>query len=202
MTSASHDALEQCARAANLPLRATPCPRSPPGPATARHGLNGLYLQLQALDQFGGNGGDALLRRCRKRHPRIGMRIVEHDPQTRAIHIVVARTNRAGELRQLQRRRSRVREIEIRILRRVRLEWRVSQKLHQDAAGVVHQVAEALRNQNSRLHRAAWAAPIDRDRNPAAAFPGDLDGAGRLVWIRDDSHVGYIWLYTTDAYFG
>jgi hypothetical protein len=76
------------------------------------------------------------------------VRIAEDDPQARAVYLVVTRADGAGKLREFERERRGVSEIEIRVLRRVSLEWRMSEEIHQHAAGVIHKIAKALTNEN------------------------------------------------------
>src|SRR6266852_1065216 len=81
----------------------------------------------------------------------LGVRILENDPQARAIALVTTRADGASELRQFERERGGVSEIEVGVLGRVRLVGRMGKKIHEDAAGVVDEVAKALRNKD-RVH--------------------------------------------------
>src|SRR5580693_1044087 len=105
----------------------------------------GLQLsELEASDEFSRDGGDALLGRLRERSSRLGVGIAENDPDARAVGLVAARTDRAGELREFERQRRRMGEIEFRVLGRIRLERRVGEEIHEHAAGVINEVAETL----------------------------------------------------------
>src|SRR5713226_2028525 len=84
----------------------------------------------------------------RKGGSRLGVRILENDPQAGAVALITAGADRASELRQFERRRGRVSEIEIGVFRRVRLVRRMGKESHEDAAGVVNQVAKTLGNKN------------------------------------------------------
>jgi hypothetical protein len=79
------------------------------------------------------------------------MRISENDPQAGAIAFVAAGANGAGQLREFERERGRVSEIEIGVLRRARLIRRMGKEIHEDAAGVINKVTETLRDED-RVH--------------------------------------------------
>jgi hypothetical protein len=104
---------------------------------------------LQAFDEFGGDGRDAFLGPGRKRGSRLGVRISENDPQAWAVALITAGANGAGQLREFERERGRVSEIEIGVLRGARLVRRVGEKIHEDAAGVINEVTETLRDEDS-----------------------------------------------------
>ena len=105
--------------------------------------------ELQAFDELGGDGRDAFLRRGRKRGSWLGVRISEHDPQAGAVALITAGANGAGQLREFERKRGRVSEIEIAVLRRARLVRRMGEKIHEDAASVINEVTETLRDEDS-----------------------------------------------------
>jgi hypothetical protein len=105
--------------------------------------------ELEAFDEFGGDGGDAFLRRRRKRGSRLSVGILENDPQARAIALVTAGADGASELRQFERQRGGVSEIEVGVFRRVRLVRRMGEEIHEDTAGVIHEVAKTLRDEDS-----------------------------------------------------
>jgi hypothetical protein len=105
--------------------------------------------KLEAFDEFVDDGGDALLRHQRKGRSRLGMRILENDPQAGAVALIVAGADGAGELSQFERERRRMREIEAGLFRRVRLERWMSEQIHKDAASVIDQVTETLRDKDS-----------------------------------------------------
>ena len=60
-------------------------------------------VQLQASDKLRDDGSDALLRRLRKRGSRLGVRVSENDPQARAVTLVPAGADGAGQLREFER---------------------------------------------------------------------------------------------------
>jgi hypothetical protein len=103
---------------------------------------------LEAFDELGGNGGDAFLRPRRKRGAWLGVRISENDPQARAVTLITAGADGAGQLREFERRRGRVSKIEIGVLRRIRLVRRMGKEIHEDAAGVINEVTETLRDED------------------------------------------------------
>jgi hypothetical protein len=103
-----------------------------------------MLCKLETLDEFVDDGGDAFLGYRREGCTGLGMRILENDPQAGAVGLVVAGANGAGELGEFERQGRRMSEIEAGILRRVLLERGMGEEIHEDAAGVVHQVAEAL----------------------------------------------------------
>ena len=100
--------------------------------------------ELEAFDEFFGDGGDALLGGLGERGSVLGVGIAEDDPDAGAVGFVAAGTDGAGELREFERQRRGMREIEIGVLRRVGLVGRMGEEVHEDAAGVVHEVAETL----------------------------------------------------------
>src|SRR6266403_1970229 len=110
-------------------------------PKTAR-GI--LLCELEASDEFVDYGGDALLGHGRKGRSGLGARVLENDPQAGAVALVVAGADGTGKLGEFERHWRRMREIEIGVLRRVGLEGRMGEQLHEDAAGVIDEVTEAL----------------------------------------------------------
>ncbi len=104
--------------------------------------------ELEAFDEFVDDGGDALLRHRRKGRAWLGMRILENDPQAGPVGLVIAGANGAAELSEFEGRWHRMREIEVGVFRRVLLERRMSEEIHQDATSVIDQVAEALRGED------------------------------------------------------
>jgi hypothetical protein len=78
----------------------------------------------------------------------LGVRITENDPQAWAVALVAAGANGAGQLREFEGWRGRVSEIETGVLRRVRLIGGMGEEIHEDPAGVVHEVAEPLRDKD------------------------------------------------------
>src|SRR6266403_2022700 len=107
-----------------------------------------LLRELEASDEFVHDGGDALLRHWREGRTGLGMRILENDPQPGAVALVVAGADGAGELSQLERHWRRMSEVEIGVFRRVRLEGRMGEQIHEDAAGIIDEVAETLRDED------------------------------------------------------
>ena len=77
------------------------------------------------------------------------MRISENDPQAGAVALITAGANSAGQLREFERQRGRVSEIEIGVLRRAGLVRRMGEEIHEDAAGVINEVTETLRDEDS-----------------------------------------------------
>jgi hypothetical protein len=104
---------------------------------------------LEAFDEFGNDGSDALLCRLRKRGSRLGVGILENDPQAGAVALVTAGANGARELRQFEREWGGVSEIEVGAFRRVRLVGRMGEEIHEDAASVINEIAETLRDEDS-----------------------------------------------------
>ena len=102
--------------------------------------------QLQALHEFRGDDGDAPQRRLGKRKPWPRDGIEQNDPQAGAVDFFIARTNGPGKLRNLERVRPR-RQVHFQnafVL--VALRRGSGNQFGQDAARIIHQVAEALRN--------------------------------------------------------
>jgi hypothetical protein len=105
--------------------------------------------ELEAFDELGGDGRDAFLGLGRKRGPGLGMGIPQNDPQAGAVALITAGANGAGQLSEFERERGRVSEIEIGVLRRARLVRRMGEKIHEDAAGVINEITETLRDEDS-----------------------------------------------------
>ena len=78
--------------------------------------------ELEAFDEFFGDGGDALLGGLRERGSVFGVGIAENDPDAGTVGLVAAGTDGAGELREFERQRRGMREVEIGVLGRVGLE--------------------------------------------------------------------------------
>jgi hypothetical protein len=104
-------------------------------------------LELEPFYEFVDDSRDAFLCHRRERGSGLGMRILEYDPQAGAVALVIARADGASELREFEGQRSRVSEIEIGVFRRILLKRRMSEEIYEDAAGVVDQVAESLRDE-------------------------------------------------------
>ena len=88
-----------------------------------------MLCELEALDEFVDDGGDALLRHRGKRRSGLRVRILENDPQAGAVALVVTGADGAGELGQLERHWRRMSEIEIGVFRRVGLEGWMGEQL-------------------------------------------------------------------------
>ena len=104
------------------------------------------------------------------------MRVVEDDPQARAVELISG-ADGAGELGDF--------------------EARAVEKLDEDAAGVVHEVAETLADENSihvaRCGEFHFFKVVIRQ----GLFERNLDGRGRLALIRDDANGHNAYLSTT-----
>jgi hypothetical protein len=59
--------------------------------------------ELEAFDEFFGDGGDALLGGLGKRGSMLGVGIAEDDPDAGAVGLVAAGTDGAGELCEFER---------------------------------------------------------------------------------------------------
>src|SRR3982074_1588596 len=78
----------------------------------------------------------------------LGVRVQAHDPQAGAVALVTAGTDGPGQLREFKGGRCRMSEIKISVLRRVRLVGRMGKEIHENAARVVNEVAETLRDED------------------------------------------------------
>jgi hypothetical protein len=146
--------------------------------------VEGMMLrELEAFDEFVDDGGDALLRDRRKGHSWLGMRILENDPQAGPVALVIAGANGAAELSQFERRRHRMREIEVGVFRRVRLEWRMSEEIHEDAAGVVDEVAETLRGEDGVDVAGRGLLELVQVVIGERIFERDFDGSGGPIGV-------------------
>jgi hypothetical protein len=125
--------------------------------------LRGQQLSKpETLGQLGGDRRDALLRGGGQRCFWLGVRVAYDDPEARAVNFVVAGTDRAGKLREFERERGGMREIEIRVLGRVGLKRRMDEEIHQDAAGIIHEIAKALRNENGINVARRWLVELEQ----------------------------------------
>ena len=104
--------------------------------------------QPETPGQFCGDGRDAFLCGGGQRRFWPGMRVAYDDPEAGAVDLVISRADGAGKLREFERERGGMREIEIRMLRRIGLKRRVDEKIHQHTARIIDQIAKALRNEN------------------------------------------------------
>jgi hypothetical protein len=155
--------------------------------------VEGMPLrELEAFDEFGGDARHALLRRRGKRGSMLGMRISENDPDTGTVGLVAAGTDGASELCEFERQWRRMSEVEIRVLGRVRLVRRVGEEIHEDAAGVVEEVAKALRDEDSVHVPGRRLFELVEIVIGEGIFEGNFDGSGRLICVgRDaDGHGG------------
>src|ERR1700674_1378131 len=164
--------------------------------------LKGFLLpELEALDEFVDDGGDALLGHRRKGRSGLGMRVLENDPQAGAVALVVAGADGAGELSQLERKRRRMGEIEVGVFRRVGLEGRMGEQIHEYAAGVIDEVTEALRDEDG-VHVAGRGLlelvdVVIRKR----VFERDFDGSGGPIGVGRDADGHSLYGFTLRALF-
>src|SRR5690349_7047195 len=76
----------------------------------------GSALKAEPLHKFAGDGRNVLAHALRQRLPRICALVTDHDPQSRTVDFVVARTDRPGQLRELQIVGSFVGQVQLAIL--------------------------------------------------------------------------------------
>src|SRR5258708_21863095 len=76
---------------------------------------------------------------------------------------------------------------------------RVGQEVHQNAAGVIDQIAKTLRHQNSVPVAGRGMLDLIEIIVGQRFFEGDLYGSGRLVFVPDgtDRHKDYTYTLTT-----
>jgi hypothetical protein len=139
---------------------------------------------LEAFDELRGDGRDALLRRWGKGCSILGVWILENDPQAGAVAFVTAGADGAGELRQFERKRGRMSEIEIRVLGRVRLVWRMGKEIHEDAAGVIDEVAETLRDEDGVYIAGGGLLELEKVVIGERILERDFDRSGGPICIR------------------
>jgi hypothetical protein len=129
------------------------------------------------------------------------MRILENDPQAGAVGLVVAGADGAGELGELQRERRRMSEIEVSVFRRVSMEGWKGEQLHEDAASIIDQVAETLRDEDG-VHVAGCGLlelveVVVRKR----ALQRNFDGGGGPIGVGRNSDGHSLYGFTLRALF-
>ena len=127
----------------------------------------GSLGESKALRELAREQGNAL--GCGGRKAGLGWRIVvlEDNPDAWAINLIIARTNRAGELSDL--------------------EAGSTEDIGEDASRIIHEIAETLRNEDG-IHIAGCGLVeseeiVIRQRR----LEGDLDGGGGLVLVGNDA---------------
>jgi hypothetical protein len=155
--------------------------------------LRWKLAELEAFDKLGDDGSDTLLRRRWKRGSWLGVWVSENDPQAGAVTLVAAGADGAGQLCEFERQRGRVSEIEHGVLRRVRLVGRMGKEIHENAAGVVDQVAKALRDKDGVHIAGRRLLELEKVIIVEWILERNFDSGGRLVLVRGDSngHDGY-----------
>jgi hypothetical protein len=76
-----------------------------------------------------------------------------------------------------------MREIEIRVLGRIRLVRRVGKEIHEDAAGIVDEVAETLGDEDAVDVAGRGMFKLVEIVIGEWIFEGNLDGSGRLIFV-------------------
>ena len=170
--------------AADSQSRATVCHTYPQ--VKEKNGLSQTLCDLEAVAEFGGDSGDAFLRCRRERRFRLGVRVAEDDPQAGAVDLVVPGANGTGELREFQGERSRMCEIEIRMLWRTCLERRMGEEIQEDSPGVVDEVAETLRDKDHVNVARRGLLQLFEVVFGKRFFKRYLDGSRRLVFVWGD----------------
>jgi hypothetical protein len=92
------------------------------------HHLFQILIELEAVDEFVGDGGDAGESGLGKIATARGMRVAYYDPKPGAVRFIIAGANRASELGNLKAG--------------------PTQQFRQDTAGIIDEVAESLRDQD------------------------------------------------------
>jgi len=138
---------------------------------------------LEAFDELRGDCGDTFLRRRRKRGPWLGVRISEDDPQAGAVALITAGADGTGQLREFERRRGRVSKIEIGVVRRVRLVRRMGKEIHEDAAGVINEVTETLRDEDSVHVAGRGLLELEKVVIGERIFERNFDGSGGPICV-------------------
>jgi hypothetical protein len=93
-----------------------------------------------------------------------------------------------------------MREIEIGVLRRVGLVGRMGEKVHEDAAGVVHEVAEALRDEDGVHITGRGVFELVKIVVGQRIFERNFDGGGGLIGVRGNVD-GHVYSFTPRALF-
>ena len=144
--------------------------------------------ELEAFDEFVDDGRDALLRHGRKGRAMLSVGILENDPQAGAVALVIAGADGAGELGQFERERCRMREIEIGVFRGVRLKRRMSEEFHEDATGVIDEVAETLRDEDGVDVAGCGLLELEQVVIGEWVFERDFDCSGGPIGVGRDSY--------------
>jgi hypothetical protein len=155
---------------------------------------------LEAFDEFFGDGGDALLGGLGERGSVLGVGIAEDDPDAGAVGLVAAGADGAGELREFERKWRRMREVEIGVLGRIRLEGRMGEEVHEDATGVVHKVAETLGDEDGVHVAGSGLLELEKVVIGERIFERDFDGGGGLIGVRRNVD-GHVYSFTPRALF-
>src|SRR5436309_6524091 len=146
------------------------------GSWTSAERLDSRLGELEAVDKRVGQAWQALADGRGEGLRRRRVRVAEDDPEARAVELVSG-ADGAGELGDF--------------------EARAVKKLGEDAAGVVHEVAETLADENSihvaRCGEFHFFKVVIRQ----GLFERNLDGRGRLALIRDDANGHNAYLSTT-----
>jgi len=130
------------------------------------------------------------------------MRILENDPQAGAVGLVVAGADGAGELGQLERHWRRMGEVEIGVFRRVRLEGRMGEQLHEDAAGVIDEVAETLRDEDGVHVAGSGVLELVEVVVGKRALERNFDGSGGPIGVGRNSDGHGLMVLHYERYFG
>jgi hypothetical protein len=121
------------------------------------------------------------------------VRVSENDPQARTVALITAGADGARELRQFEWQRGGVSEIEIRVLGRIRLVGRMGEEIHEDAAGIVDEIAKSLGNKNAVYVARSRMFELMEIVIEQRLFEWDFDGGGglALVGCNSNGHDGY-----------
>jgi hypothetical protein len=156
--------------------------------------------ELEAFDEFFGDRGDALLGGLGERCSMLGVGIAEDDPDAGAVGLVAAGADGAGELCELERQRRGMREIEIGVLGRIRLVGRMGEEVHEDAAGVIHEIAETLGDEDGVHVAGRGLLELEKVVIGEGLFERDFDGGGGLIGVRGNVD-GHVYSFTPRALF-
>src|SRR6516165_6474638 len=138
-----------------LPHRAKGCPECAGRFSLAGPGVNDqqsfvirhVFLQAEPFHQRLPNQPYVLERHLMQRLLRRSLRVLQHDPQPRPVHLVVAWANGPRQLRNLELRSAR--EAQVHQVRSARQRRRIGRQIRQNTARIVHQISESLRHQES-----------------------------------------------------
>ena len=95
-----------------------------------------------------------------------------------------------------------MREIEIGVLRGVRLKWRMREEIHQDAAGIVDQIAKALRDEDGVHVARRGLFELEQIVIGQRFCERDFDRCRRLVFVGNDPHEHGLMVLHQRGYFG